>query len=84
MKISFLIVGIALFFLGVFVKTKVFIAVGIIFVITSFFGKKLKIEKEELTKQKTKIKTKSQCSHCGTEVLHEDNYCPECGNKILP
>lgn len=83
MKISFLIIGLILFLLGIF-TSKLFLAAGLIFIITSFFGKRSKEKRKELPEQKIMIKAKNKCSHCGAELLHGDNYCPECGQKILP
>ena len=87
MKVSLLIIGVILFFLGAFTKIKLFIAAGMILIIMSFFGKVIKRKepgKKELPKQKGLIRTKNLCSSCGAELLHGDHYCPECGKKVLP
>lgn len=43
--------------------------------------KKLKKEIEELKGQATTIKNKKLCKLCGTEILDDSKYCPECGIK---
>lgn len=87
MKISFLVIGIIFFFLGAYTGMKLFVAIGIILVIISFFGKVIKKEekdKKEPLKQKWFVKSEIKCSNCGAELLSEDNFCPECGKKVLP
>jgi len=86
MKLSLLIIGTILFFIGAFTKINLLIAAGMILMIMSFFGKVIK-EKEKKPKPETQKKiftSKSKCLNCGAEILPEDNYCPECGEKILP
>lgn len=85
MKVSLLVIGAILFFIGAYTKIKLFIAAGMILIIMSFFGKVIKEkEKKELSIRKGIIKTKTLCSNCGAELLPGDNYCPECGKKMLP
>jgi len=83
MKIAYLIIGLILFLIGIFLKSKLVIAVGIIFVILSLSEKKQTVEKKEKPVNKI-LTSKSKCSNCGAEVLSDDNFCPECGKKILP
>ena len=90
MKISLLIIGVILFFLGAFTKLKLLVATGMILIIMSFFGKVIKNkeisrkEKKDMPKQRKFLRQKDKCPSCGAELLHGDNYCPECGKKILP
>ena len=84
MKLSFLIIGLILFLVGVFTGRKFFLATGIIFAIVSFFEKKLKKEKKLLHRQKRIFTTRKICPNCGEEMFSTDNYCPECGKKVLP
>lgn len=86
MKKYFLIIGILLFFIGSFTKLKFFIAAGIILIIVSFWGEVLKgkEKKEKKIQKPMKFSSKGKCPNCGAELLQEDNYCPECGKKILP
>ena len=84
MKISFLIIGIILFLVGVFIGGKFFLAIGIIFAIVSFFERKLEKEKKILPQQKRIFTTRKICPNCGEEMFSTDNYCPECGKKALP
>lgn len=84
MKISFLMIGTLLFSLGVFTQIKFFLAAGIIFVILSFFGQTSQEKKKEKIQQRKMISPKKKCRSCGTEILPDDSYCPECGKKILP
>lgn len=90
-----LIFGAILFFVGAFLPNRFFIAAGMILIVMSFFGrivgrsaKKVSVDKEHAEKKqpqkKSLSKTKMKCSDCGAEVLPEDNYCPECGKKVLP
>lgn len=90
MKISYMITGAALLFLGIFIKTKFFMAVGIIFLLVSFFGKKEE-KKTPTEKESAKIQTEDEsvksehkCPNCKTKLLPDDNFCPECGKKVLP
>jgi len=85
MKISMLVIGAILFFLGAYAGSKFFIAAGMIIIIMSFFGKVIKKkEKGKPPKQKKEMKSKGKCSSCGAETLSGDHYCPECGKKVLP
>lgn len=84
MRISVLITGALLFFIGAFTKTKLFLALGIITIILSFFWKKKKKNKENSQIRKASTKLSHKCPSCGAELLPDDNYCPECGKKVLP
>lgn len=83
MKLSILIIGIIIFIIGCFTKTKLSIAIGIIIILVSFFGKRAK--EEGITEnQKKEAKQKRKCSNCEAEILEDDNYCQECGKKVIP
>lgn len=85
MKVSLLIIGVILFFIGTYTKMNFFIAAGMILIIMSFFGGVIrKKEKKEEPLRKGIIKTKMLCPSCRAELFEEDNYCPECGKKVLP
>lgn len=84
MKLSYLIIGIVLFFMGVWIGTKLVIAAGIIFVILSLSESKEKVEEEKKKPGHKILTSKNTCSNCGAETLSDDNYCPECGKKVLP
>jgi len=65
-------------------KSTIFLAIGIILALVSFFEKKEKRKQISLHKQRDFITTKRMCNECGSELYPGDNYCPECGKKILP
>ncbi|MDP2907576.1 MAG: zinc ribbon domain-containing protein [Nanoarchaeota archaeon] len=83
MKIPYLITGGILFFMGLYLRSKFVIAVGIIFVILSLSEKKENVENKEKPAHKI-LTSKGKCPDCGAEVFSDDNFCPECGKKILP
>lgn len=83
MKITYLVIGIILFFIGVYLRSKFVIAFGIIFVILSLSERKEDAEKKEKPVHKI-LTSKGKCPNCGAEVFSDDNFCPECGKKVLP
>ncbi len=83
MKINYLVIGIILFFIGVYLRSKFVIAFGIIFVILSLSERKEDAEKKEKPVHKI-LTSKSKCLNCGAEVFSDDNFCPDCGKKVLP
>jgi rRNA maturation protein Nop10 len=83
MKIVYLIIGGILFFIGIYLRGKFVIAVGIIFVILSLSERKEDAEKKEEPVHKI-LTSKGKCPNCGAEVFSDDTFCPECGKKVLP
>ncbi len=83
MRIAYLIIGLILFLIGLYLRNKFVIAVGIIFVILSLSEKKETTENKSSPDHKI-ITSKGKCPDCGAEVFSDDNFCPECGKKVLP
>lgn len=75
--------------LGLFTSSssigKLLLIIGLILLVSSLFTKKTsKKIKEKVKKSYSKIKIKLKCHNCGAEIDEDDNFCPECGKKILP
>lgn len=83
MRITYLIIGLILFLIGLYLKSKFVVAAGIIFVILSLSEKKGTIEKKDNPDHKI-VTSKGKCPDCGAEVFSDDNFCPACGKKVLP
>ncbi|MDP2908493.1 MAG: zinc-ribbon domain-containing protein [Nanoarchaeota archaeon] len=85
MKISVLVTGIISVLFGLSNNTRWLLGLGIILMILSFFWKNEEQKKEEQqTQEKTTSPKRGTCTNCGAELHSDDNFCPECGKKILP
>jgi len=79
-----MIIGV-LFIIGSFLtKVKFFSAVGIILIIISFFRKSSEKNYKKTRKGGNLGNNKDNCKNCGEIIFPDDNYCQNCGKKVLP